>query len=166
MRRSPTSTESTFGTGANTERETARSTCTSQASCASTDGTPYAPLPGAAAKRSPTSFWTMPTHSPTCSSSSIVRRIAPAAMPYGRLATTFVGAGRQRGEVEAHGVGDVQRDVVKRVDRLAQRRLEAAVELDDVDMRGERRQVLGEHAEATADLQDDIALAELARRAR
>ena len=39
-RRSPTSTESTFGTGWKTVRGTARSTRTSQASCASTEGTP------------------------------------------------------------------------------------------------------------------------------
>ena len=39
-RRSPSSTESTLGTGRKTWRETGRSTLTSQASWASTDGTP------------------------------------------------------------------------------------------------------------------------------
>ena len=39
------------------------------------------PCPGAAAKRSPTSRWTIATQRVTPSSSSIVRRIAPAAMP-------------------------------------------------------------------------------------
>ena len=39
-RRSPSSTESTLGTGRNTLRDTGRSTLTSQANWASTDGTP------------------------------------------------------------------------------------------------------------------------------
>jgi hypothetical protein len=62
-------------------RDTPRSTRTSQASWASTDGMPYAPLPAAAANRSPTSFCTIATHVVTPGSSSIVRRIAPAAIP-------------------------------------------------------------------------------------
>ena len=39
-RRSSSSTESTFGTGRNTDRDTARTTLTSQESWASTEGTP------------------------------------------------------------------------------------------------------------------------------
>ena len=50
------------GTGRNTVRATGRSTLTSHASWASTDGAPYAGVPGAAASRSPTSRWTMTTH--------------------------------------------------------------------------------------------------------
>ncbi len=63
---------------------------------------------------------------------------------------------RQRAQVELHRVGEVQRDVGERVDGVAQRRLERAVELDDVDVRDARREVLREHAEAAADLEHDV----------
>ena len=56
---------------------------------------------------------------------------------------------------------EVQRDVRVRVDRVAQRRLQPAVELDDVDVRGALGEVLGEHAEAAADLEHDVVAAEL-----
>ena len=62
-------------------RATGRSTLTSHASCASTDGAPYAADPGAAASRSPTSRWTITTQRSTEGSSSIVRRITVAAIP-------------------------------------------------------------------------------------
>ncbi len=74
-------------------RATGRSTRTSHASWASTDGVPYAELPGDAASRSPTSRCTITTQLSTLGSSSIVRRMKVAAMPYGRLATIFPGAG-------------------------------------------------------------------------
>jgi hypothetical protein len=73
------STESTRGTGWKTVRDTGRSTRTSHASCASTLGTPYAGVAGRAAKRSPTSFWTIATHEVTPGRSEIVRRITLAA---------------------------------------------------------------------------------------
>ena len=82
------------------------------------------------------------------------------------MATTFVGAGSSAREVEPHRVGEVQRDVVERVDRVAQRGLERAVELDDVDVRDARREVLRQHAEAAADLEHDVVGLELAPRAR
>ena len=80
-RRSSTSTESTFGTGKNTVRETGRTTLTSHASWASTLGTPYAAVPGEAARRSPTSRCTIATQRLTLGNSAIVRRLAVAAMP-------------------------------------------------------------------------------------
>ena len=80
-RRRPTRTESTFGTGWNTLRETGRMTRTSHASCASTDGAPYAALPGRAASRSPTSRWTIATCVVTAGSDSTTRRITVAATP-------------------------------------------------------------------------------------
>ena len=43
-----------------------------------------------------------------------------------------------------------------RVERVAQRRLEPAIELDDVHVRRALGEVLAEHAEAAADLQHDV----------
>ena len=91
-------------------------------------------MPARAANRSPTSFCTIATQLVTPGSSATVRRITVAATPYGRLATTFVGARLERGEVELDRVGEVQRRVGVRVERVAQRGLERAVELDDVDV--------------------------------
>ena len=65
--------------------------------------------------------------------------------------------GRSAAQVERHRVGDVQRHVARRIDRVTQRRLERAVEFDDVDVRDARREVLAEHAEPAADLEDDVA---------
>ena len=48
-----------------------------------------------------------------------------------------------------------------RIQRIAQRGLEAAVELDDVDVRDALREVLGQHAEPAAHLEHDVALVEL-----
>ena len=47
----------------------------------------------AAASRSPTSRWAITTHSPADGSSCSERRTKPAAIPYGRLATTLFGGG-------------------------------------------------------------------------
>ena len=72
----------------------------------------------------------------------------------------------QRAEVELHRVRDVQRDVVVGVDRVAQGRLQRAVELDDVQVGDARREVLGEDAEAAADLEHDVVGPQLRPRAR
>src|SRR5439155_1354451 len=80
-RRSATRTESTFGTGVKTVRATGRRTRTSHAICARTLGRPYAEPPARAARRSPTSFWTIATHRCAPGSSSMLLRIALAAMP-------------------------------------------------------------------------------------
>ena len=82
------------------------------------------------------------------------------------MATTFVGAGLQRAQVELERVGDVQRRVRVRGQRVLERGHERPVELDDVHVGGARREVLAEHAQAAADLQDDVAVAELGRAAR
>jgi hypothetical protein len=63
----------------------------------------------------------------------------------------------QRGEVELHRVGEVQRDVAVGVGGVAQRGLEGAVELDDVDVRHALSEVLRQHAEAAPDLQRHVA---------
>ena len=49
------------------------------------------------------------------------------------------------------------------LERLAQRRLQRAVDLDDVDVARQRGEVLGQHAEAAADLEHDVLRAELRR---
>ena len=46
-------------------------------------------------------------------------------------------------------------------ERVAQRRLERAVDLDDVHERRSGGEVLGEHAQAAADLEHDVVFAEL-----
>src|SRR5207249_608589 len=72
--------------------------------------------------------------------------------------------GRRRVEcaqVQAHGVGEVQRRVGERVESVAQGGLERTVDLYDMDMRGTRSEVLGEHAEAAADLEHHVLRAEL-----
>ena len=63
-------------------------------------------------------------------------------------------------------VAEVQRRVRVRVERVAQRGLERAVDLDDVDVARALGEVLGEHAEAAADLEHDVVGAERPRRAR
>ena len=90
-------------------------------------------------------------------------RIAVAAMHVGRYATTFVGSGSSAVQVEVERVGDVQRRVRVGLERLAQRRLQREVDLHDVDVARERGEVLGQHAEAAADLEHDVLRAELRR---
>ena len=91
----------------------------------------------------------------------MVLRITVAATPYGRLATTLFGGRVERREVELDGVGEVQRGVRVRVQRVPERRLQAAVELDDVHVPRALREVLAEHAEAAADLEHDVVLGQL-----
>ena len=88
-----TSTESTFGTGRNTVRGIALTTSTSPTSCAERRADaihPHCPARRRDVRRplvapSPTTF--------TLSRSSIERSTTPAAIPYGRFATIFVGSG-------------------------------------------------------------------------
>ncbi len=67
----------------------------------------------------------------------------------------------ERAQVELDRVGQVERRVGVRVERVAQRRLEPAVQLDHVDVARRLREVLGQHAEAAADLQHDVVRADL-----
>ena len=69
----------------------------------------------------------------------------------------------ERGEVELDGVGEVQGRVGVRAERVAQGRLERAVDLDDVHVARPGGEVLGEHAEAAADLEHDVRGVELGR---
>ena len=71
------------------------------------------------------------------------------------------GGGLERREVESDRVGQVQRRVVERLERLGERRLERAVDLDHVQVGDPRRQVLAQHAEAAADLEHDVRAIEL-----
>ncbi len=52
-------------------------------------------------------------------------------------------------------------DVRERADGVVERVAQALVELDDVHVAHARREVLGEHAEATADLEHDVLRREL-----
>ena len=81
MRRIRTSAESTFGTGRNTLRDIGRTTSTSQASWTSTEGIPYAFVPGFAASRPAISRCTIKHHSSVSGNSSIVFRMAGVATP-------------------------------------------------------------------------------------
>ena len=64
--------------------------------------------------------------------------------------------GIERGEIERQRVAEVQRRVAMRRERVAQRGLQRAVDLDDVRVRGALREMLGQHAEPAADLQRDV----------
>ena len=63
--------------------------------------------------------------------------------------------------MELDGVGEVERRVGVGVERVAQRRLEPAVELDHVHVLGVVGEVLRQHAEAAADLEHDVVLVQL-----
>ena len=77
--------------------------------------------------------------SSTLGSSSIVRRITRRGDAVGQVGDDLGRRRVERREVELDRVGEVQRRVRVRVERVAQRRLEPAVELDDVDVRDARR---------------------------
>ena len=79
---------------------------------------------------------------------------------YGRFATSFVGAGSKRGEVEPKGVAPVERHVRTRGD-AREVRLEPAVELDRVDVGARSARTACEGPEAGPDLEHDIGGAEL-----
>ena len=87
-------------------------------------------------------------------------------MPYGRFATTLVGTGEAR-QVQCQRVDQIQRDgVAERVERVAQRGLQRAIELDDMRMRDEWREVLAQDSQPAADLKHHIVGAAGPRRAR
>jgi hypothetical protein len=79
----------------------------------------------------------------------------------GQVRDDLRGGRVERREVELDGVGEVERRVRMRVERVAQRGLEAAVQLDDVDVRHALGQVLGQDAEAAADLEHHVGRVEL-----
>ena len=93
--------------------------------------------------------------------------MAPGGDPVGQVRDDLRRRGVQRAQVERHRVGEVQRRAPgERVQRVAQRGLQRAVELDHVRVRDPRREVLGEHAEAAADLEHDVVGRAGPRRAR
>ena len=81
--------------------------------------------------------------------------ISGVAMPYGRLATSFVGLRLERGEghSSASPTGARWSDAGEQV---AERRLERAVDLDGMDHRDAVGEVPREDAQARADLEDDV----------
>ena len=66
-------------------------------------------------------------------------------------------------KVEGYRVGQVERGVVERGERLGEWRLERAVDLHYVQMGHARRQVLAQHAKPAADLEHDVGPVELGR---
>ena len=104
--------------------------------------------PGAAASRSPTSRWTIATQS--VRRRQLLDRLEQHGGRHavGQVRHDLARRRVERGQVELHRVGQVQVDVAERPERVAQRRLERAVDLDDVQVADARRQVLGEHARA------------------
>ena len=165
-RRNPTSTESTFGGGTKTVRETRWVPVRSQASCVSTDGAPYAPVPGCAKSRSPSSRWIITAQRSTVGMPCRDSMMSGVATLYGRFETNAVGGGVERGRVEVDRVLEPHDDVVAAGERGAQRRLEAPVELDRVHERrrvGEHRR---HHAEPGPDLDHDVVGLELGQAER
>ena len=73
------------------------------------------------------------------------------------------GSGRQRVELERDGVLHVQGHVGEPVDRVVQRGLEPAIDLDDMEMGHPRRQVLGQDSKSPSDLEHDVIGPELGR---
>ncbi len=63
----------------------------------------------------------------------------------GQVGHHLGGRGLERAEVELHGVREVQGGVAERIERLAQRRLQRAIDLDHVQVRDARRQVFRKH---------------------
>jgi hypothetical protein len=135
-----------------------RRTRTSQASCASTDGTPYAPL----------ADLLLHHRDPASHRGQLLDRAQDRAGgdPVGQVRDDLRRRRLQLTKVQCHRVGKVQRRRRgERVERVAQRRLERAVELDDVHKGRPRREVLGQHPQPAADLQHDVPGTDL-RRAR
>ena len=88
------------------------------------------------------------------------------AIWYGRLATSFRRRRVERLEWEREGVPEDELDVFAAGQRIAQVRLEAAVELDGVDEAHTFGEIRGEDAEAGADLEHDVFGSELREAAR
>ncbi len=72
------------------------------------------------------------------------------------MATNAVATGSNSAEVEAHGVAPVHRHVVEALERAAERRLEAAVDLDGVHVRAVPGQARRERAHSRADLERHV----------
>ena len=84
-----------------------------------------------------------------------------AATLYGRLETSFVATGRSCRGVELRGVAEHEAHVRAIPDRGAKRRLERLVDLDGVNMPDAIGEECRQHAEAGADLEDDVLFLEL-----
>ena len=67
----------------------------------------------------------------------------------------------ERAEVEPDGIGQMEIDVRERIERVAQRLLERAVDLDHVQVADARREVLGQDAESATHLEHHVDVREL-----
>ena len=155
-----TSTESTLGTGKNTFRETGRITFTSHASWASTRRDPV----GGRARARGEALADLLLHHrhPRGDLGQQLDRAQDHRRgdAVGQVGDDLRRRRVERGEVELDRVGEVQRDVRVRVERVAQRRPRAARSSSTTwTWRGALGEVLGEHAEAAADLEHDVVAA-------
>ena len=118
-----------------------------------------------AARRPRAGPW--PPSGVTLGSSSIVRRIDARGDPVRQVGHDLRRRGVERVEVERHarrrGGASCSRG---RRERVLERGLERAVDLDDVDVGDRCGEVLGEHAEPAADLEHDVGRVELGRARR
>ena len=130
----PTSTESTFGIG----MEDAARDLLDDADVARELGEHRRDAVGATCSGRPRSAGRPPSapSPPSCRtlSSSIVLQDHRGGDAVGQVGDDLVRRGVERLQVELERVGEVQRRVRVRVQRVAQRELEVAVELDDVDV--------------------------------
>src|SRR5205085_7150360 len=69
------------------------------------------------------------------------------------------------GELDPYGVGEAERRVVERPERVHERRPERAIHLDDVQVRDARGEVLRQDPQSSADLEHDVRGVELRRAA-
>jgi hypothetical protein len=97
---------------------------------------------GEAANRSPTSRWTIASHSDAVSISSIVRRITLAAIPYGRFATIFDGGGSSAARSSCIASIKWSELLAANGEGVAQGWREADVQLDHVEMGDAGREIL------------------------
>ena len=88
------------------------------------------------------------------------------AIWYGRLATSFPGAGSSSCERKPERVAEDQLDVPTAAQPLAQVRLQGAIELHRVHRRDTVGEVHGQNSQAGADLEHDVGGVELGEPAR
>ncbi len=101
-----------------------------------------------------------PSSARTVGSSSMVRRISGVAIEYGRLATTAVGAG-SRAPRSSFIASPQCRSTLRPRRHTREHRLQAAVDLDRMDMRRRPCQPLRQHPFSRADLEHDVVGTEL-----
>ena len=167
-RRISTSTESTFGTGLEDgarDRAQRRAPRSRAARAPTACRRRASRVPRRAARRPPAGS-SRPTARPP-GSCSIVRRSAPSRRSR-REGSRRACRARARARRASSVIASPQcsETFAARADRVEQRLAQALVELHDVHVRGALGEVLGEHAQAAADLQHDVLAARAPPRAR